>query len=417
MPELKAFLDQPVWGSLILTWQLGLSVLILLSLRFLPALGRKLGLLAYSLFFIFVLSSLSYMLLFFAALVLLYYFLFLIQDSPRKQWIAYGLVPLMIAFFFFCKDWRGLESPWTGSFIHNFGISYSLFRLIALVMDVGWGKIRLSANPLDFLSYAFFYPAFFMGPIERFQDFFANNLAKPPPLHWKSEGLQVLRILGAFGKAWIISRYLQFDWEHYFNYPQDLSYGQLWWGMYVRAFSFYLRVSSYNDLTIACCALAGYKIHENYDFSYFRRNLAEFWRTWHMTLMNILRNYIYIPLGGNRRHVYFNYLVIFMFVAMWHVSSKAFVVWGLWHAIGMCLLRLWRNFWKRVETSDENGVFKRLQGLSRQFPRASYALSMLFTFHFVALGWLPFWGGHPQGLSMILRILSGDRITLFLWEP
>jgi alginate O-acetyltransferase complex protein AlgI len=185
--------------------------------------------------------------------------------------------------------------------------------------------------------------------------------------------------------------------------------------MYVRAISFYLLVSASNDIKIACAALGGFRLHENYDYPYFKRNLALFWRSWHMTLIRFLRDYIYIPLGGNRKHVYFNILVVFLSAAFWHVTGKAFLLWGLWHGLGMCIFRYWQDFWKGVEHRNRKGLLLSLQSWSRAHSRFVGIFSTLLTFHFVALGWLPFWGGHPQGASMILRIISGNRWKLFEW--
>jgi D-alanyl-lipoteichoic acid acyltransferase DltB (MBOAT superfamily) len=104
-----------------------------------------------------------------------------------------------------------------------------------------------------------------------------------------------------------------------------------------------------------------------------------------------------------------------MMIAMWHVTSVAFVIWGLWHGLGMCILKLWLEFWGKVETKNTAGLARSLQLWSRGHPRTASLASTVFTFHYVALGWLPFWGGHPQGLSMILRILSGNHWKLFVW--
>lgn len=414
---LDSFFHTPVWGSWILDWQLAICIPLLLLAYVLPRKARSLLLLFYSFVFIGVLASLRYFFLFVGVGLFFYYFHYFVQDKAWRGKASWCMVFLMIAAFFMFLNAPALQSPWTGDKVHAFGISYTLFRWIAFTVDVGKGGIRLSGNPLEFMSYAFFYPTFFQGPIDRYQDFVFHNLSQRQALSTSIVLKNILRIAGGIFKAWIVKSFLELDWVHYFNYPQDLSYGYLWMGMYVRAISFYLLVSACNDLSIACCRLGGFKVPENYNYPYFRRNLAEFWRNWHMSLMNILREYIYIPLGGNRKHLYFNYFILFMFVAMWHVTSEAFVIWGLMHAFGMSFLRLWKNFWKRVENFPEGNFLKSAQGMARKFPKITYGISMLITFHFVALAWLPFWGGHPQGLSMILRLLTGNHVALFLWEP
>jgi alginate O-acetyltransferase complex protein AlgI len=301
--------------------------------------------------------------------------------------------------------------------LHGPPLRHRLFALPPAVRHPGRGQRKApSSDPLEFFVYAFFLPPFFQGPIERLDEFRKNLGPERPPLDRDTTVSCLIRIACALAKGWVVARYFELDWKTYFDYPQHLSYGFLVWGMYARAIGFYLFVSAANDLTIGCCTLAGYPLHENFDYPYFRRNLALFWRTWHMTLVRFLRDYVYLPLGGNRRRVYLNYLIVFLAIAMWHVVSPAFLLWGLWHGLGMCVLRLWQKYWSRIETR-EGGTLRSLQLWSRAHPSLTGLVSGLVTFHYVALGWLPFWGGHPQGLSMILRILSGNNWKLFEWIP
>ena len=413
--SLNDFLISPIFDHVLLTKELVLFPLFLLAIRFLPSLARNLTILLTSLALIVIATSPLYTFLFVATVSLLYFGLHRLQSSPRKKNLCDGLAILMVVLFFLLLDLPALRSPWTGQMVHRFGIAYSLFRLLSVVLDVGQGK-PLPANPLDFFVYAFFLPTFFQGPIERLDEF-RNNLAGRLSLNWSETGKNLIRIIGAFVKGWVVMRYLELDWKRYFDYPQGLSYSMLVWGMYARAIGFYLFVSAANDLTIACSAIAGYRINENYDYPYFKRNLAQFWRSWHMTLVRFLRDYVYLPLGGNRRHVFLNYLVIFLGVALWHVTSTAFVIWGLWHGLGMCLLKKWQDFWASVEEANRPGLVNSLQKWARRHPKMVTAVSTLVTFHFVALGWLPFWGGHPQGVGMAVRLLTGNHLTLFEWAP
>jgi D-alanyl-lipoteichoic acid acyltransferase DltB (MBOAT superfamily) len=387
----------------------------LLAIRFLPDFARNLTLLLVSIAWIEIATSPFYAFLFVAFTGVLYYALFWLQWSPKKKTATRLIALFLVVFYFLLQNEVFFHSAWTGSMVHRFGIAYSLFRLLAVTLDVGNGK-PLPTDPLEFFVFAFFLPPFFQGPIERLDEFRKNLGPERPPLHGKEMLAQVIRIACALAKGWVVARYLELDWKTYFDYPQHLSYGTLVWGLYARAIGFYLFVSAANDLTIASCTLAGYPLHENFDYPYFKRNLALFWRSWHMTLVRFLRDYIYLPLGGNRQRVYLNYLVVFLAIAMWHVVSPAFLIWGLWHGLGMCFLRLWQSWWAKIETR-EGGALHRLQAWSRSHPKLTHAASVLATFHFVAFGWLPFWGGHPQGVSMMLRILSGNHWKLFEWIP
>lgn len=414
MTGLNAFLTSPVFGDLLLTKSLVFFTILLLALRWLPDFARNLTIVLASVALIETLTSPFYAFGFVAVTGVLYYALFWLQWSQRKKvWscvIALGLVVL----YFLLMDLPAFRSPWTGQMVHRFGIAYSLFRLLMVTLDVGNGK-PLPSDPLEFFVYAFFAPTFFQGPVERLDEFRLNlSLATRTPLSLHETGSDLIRIASGLAKGWVVLHFFELDWKSYFDFPQRYSYGFLVWGMYARAIGFYLFVSAANDLTIACSALAGYRLSENYDYPYFQRNLREFWRRWHMTVIRFLRDYVYLPLGGNRRRAYLNLLIVFLAIAMWHVTSKAFLLWGLWHAAGMCLLGLWQSFWSKVE-GREGGSLKSLQSWSRAHPRLIRILSTLLTFHYVALGWLPFWGGHPQGLGMILRILSGNHWKLFEW--
>ncbi len=413
MSGLNEFLVSPLFDHVLLTKGLALFTVFLLLLRFLPEFPRKLALLIVSLILIEIATSPFYVFLFIVFAGSLYYALFWLQWSHHKKPISYLLAALTVILYFFLLDLPAFETPWTGQMVHNFGIAYSLIRFLSLIIDVGRG-MTLPVDPLDYFVYSFFVPTFFQGPIERLQEF-RENLVDLPKMVWKEVGSNLIRILGAFLKGWAALNLFELDWKQYFDYPQQYSYQFLLWGMYARSIGWYLIASAANDFTIACCAIAGYKIHENYDYPYFKRNLAEFWRSWHITFIRFLRDYIYIPLGGNRRHVSLNYLIVFMAAAMWHVTGKAFVLWGLWHGIGMCVLRLWQNFWKRVDDQKVPGTLWSWQLWARRHPTLIRVASTLLTFHFVALGWLPFFGGHPQGLSMFLRLISGNRWKMFEW--
>ncbi len=416
--SLNEIFTSPVFDGLLLNKSLVIFTVLLLTVRFLPDFARNLTILLSSVAVIEIITSPFYTFGFVATTGLIYYGLFWLQWHPRKSFWSHVIAVGLVVLYFFLLDLPMVSpawvSPWIGPFVHRFGVAYGLFRMLSVTLDVGRGK-PLPSDPLEFFVYAFFAPTFFQGPIERLDEFRKNLSSEMRPLlSWPETGSQFIRIAVAILKGWVATHYLELDWKTYFDYPQHLSYGTLVWGLYARAFGFYLFVSAANDLTIACCALAGYRISENYDYPYFRKNLAEFWRTWHMTLTRFTRDYLYIPLGGKKRHIYRNYAIVFLAIAMWHVTSWAFLIWGLWHGLGMCFLKMWQDFWKRVEAKD-GGPLRNLQLWGRSHPRMVTMLSVLVTFHYVALGWLPFWGGHPQGLSMLLRILSGNHWTLFIW--
>ncbi len=415
MNSISQTLLSPVYPAIPFNLGLALFLVILFLSNYLPTLGKKLIIFLTSLAFLALMTSIEYLLYFLGVALAVYYLSYLIQDKPYKKQIAYFTSILLTVFFFLMMSLPSWETPWTGSYVHSFGIAYSLMRLVAFVLDVG-KEFKVQKNPLDFLLFQFFMPTFFKGPIEKFQEF--RNYFQLPYRPTFDIAIPVfLRFSGAAIKGFLAFHFLNIDWQTFFNTPQLYSYNSLIWGFYARAISFYFIVSAANDFSIGGCTLCGVPLHENYDYPYFRRNLADFWRTWHITVFRFLRDYLYIPLGGNRRHHLLNLFIVFMAIALWHVVSVAFVIWGAWHALGMCVLVGWQKLWKRVESTNQLTLLKSLHLKSKSYPRFMQVISTLITFHFVAIGWLPFWGGHPQGINMFLRLISGNHWKLFEWEP
>jgi len=151
--------------------------------------------------------------------------------------------------------------------------------------------------------------------------------------------------------------------------------------MYAYAFKIYLDFSAYSDLAIGAARCFGYHLPENFNWPYIARNLVEFWRRWHISLSTWIRDYLYIPLGGNRRG--FGKMLWYTFLAMtisglWHGSNWTFVVWGMWHGAGQGVYKLWQKW--------HGGR----QLLPRAFAPVGLVASWALTFHFVCLGWVFF---------------------------
>ncbi len=399
--DLAVLLKAPVYDHLPLTWGLACFAGLLLVSRLFSSEGRPLFLLGASLFILELATDPFYLFLFVATGGLLFLTLMYTAMRPYRQQVCTGLAIGLVVFYFWLMH---TPSPFTGSLVHEFGISYTLIRWLSVILDIRAG-LPIAGGMAEFFCYTFFAPTFFKGPIERFEHFH-ETMTQPDPLTLKDTLLTLLRIAIGCLKWWFAQKYLAMDWKIVFDTPQYFSYGHLWITFYTLSLWFYLLVSGANDLTIAACGLAGFRISENFHFPYFKRNLSLFWRSWHMTLTGFCRDYLYIPLGGNRRHPFRNILIVFMSIALWHVVSPAFFIWGLWHATGMILLRIWTKF---CTTKPQ------LQAWAQRYPRFTSGASMILTFHFVSIGWLPFWGGHPQGVSLFLRLISGNHWKLFVW--
>jgi alginate O-acetyltransferase complex protein AlgI len=292
--------------------------------------------------------------------------------------------------------------------VQDLGISYLYLRVIHVTVD--WVKGKLGSPRFSqFFAYIFYFPTMAGGPVERYLPFFEGtffNFEKPwfPVLDLP----MALRFIGGLLKIWICNTFLWLPYSQLWDHTATLPYSTLIQIYYLRAITFYLMVSGINDLILMFSKFMGIPLNENYHYPYFRRNLAHFWRNWHISLSTILRDYVYEPLGGRRWHQGLNYLLTFLFCAMWHVTSPAFVLWGLMHGFGMMGLRAWQSFWQRYaeKIPGAGPTLIALRDKLKGYPHFCEGLGAIATFHYVALTWLPFWGGYPQGVVAVLRLLG-----------
>ena len=186
-------------------------------------------------------------------------------------------------------------------------------------------------------------------------------------------------ITGGLFKKVIVANYLSTDFvDAVFRSPADFSRLDLVLGMYAYAIQIYCDFSAYTDIAIGIANLLGYRFPQNFDQPYRARTVQEFWRRWHMTLSSWLRDYLYIPLGGNREGEllrYRNIMVTMALGGLWHGASPNFVVWGLMHGAALVVGRV----------LERSSAFAGLRG-----GRLSAVLAWLVTFHFVCVTWVFF---------------------------
>ena len=260
------------------------------------------------------------------------------------------------------------------------GISFFTFEFIHYLTDLYQG--RLHPEPADsraepaglrrFLLFALFFPTLLAGPIKRYQQF-PSQVATPPPTELAAGLWRILlglakKILIADTLAAIAVRLQQ---------PDQVTPLGLWLGMYAYAGQIYADFSGYSDLAIGMARLYGYRVPENFDWPYLATNLQVFWRRWHISLSSWIRDYLFIPLGGSRvssLRAAANLLGVMALCGLWHGAAWHFVVWGVWHGVGLGAGQLWR----------------RLRPLPTAPGRALRGLHVLLTFHYVCFGWVLF---------------------------
>ena len=233
------------------------------------------------------------------------------------------------------------------------GISFYTFHAISYVVDVRRGRVPAERSPLDVALYIAFFPQLVAGPILR-AAFFLPQLRRPRPFSGigQSQGLRLI-LKGLIYKALIADRLAGLA---------DPAFGAVAGQgdatLAVAAVAFYGQIyfdfAGYSLLAIGTARLLGYRIPKNFDYPYSALSLTEFWRRWHMSLSFWLRDYVYIPLGGNRAglgRVLVNLMITMVLGGLWHGASWNFVLWGALHGAGLCLHKLWRQQGIRLDAA------------------------------------------------------------------
>lgn len=261
------------------------------------------------------------------------------------------------------------------------GISFYTFQTLSYTIDIYRKKLEPTKNFFDFALFVAFFPQLVAGPIER-----ASNLlpqiSKPRHMTYEKtlSGLNLV-LLGYFKKVAIADTLAPIV-ENIFASPGTMSSGQLWTGVIAFTFQIYGDFSGYTDIARGIARMLGFELMKNFDAPYLSRNITEFWRKWHISLSSWLKDYLYIPLGGNRHGILKTYrnLMITMFLGgLWHGAAWTFVFWGLLH--GICLAG---------HRMILRGNKPRLTWPRNFSGRIVDILKVIFTFHLVALSWIFF---------------------------
>ncbi len=288
----------------------------------------------------------------------------------------------------------GLHTNWsTFNIIVPIGISFFTFKLIAYVVEVYKGNMEPCRDFVTFAAYIAFFPTIMSGPIDS-PKMFIPQLEKPR--WWNNEmvleGLK--RVLwGMFLKMCIadkISPYTDSVFNNYYHHSGIT----IILASVLYTFQIYTDFCGYSEMAIGVSRVMGIKVTENFLRPYFVTNVGDFWRRWHMSLMNWFRDYIYIPLGGSRcskARMYWNTMVVFMVSGLWHGANWTFIIWGAYHGALVCLYKAMRKAAK-PRSKAASGVQEQQSRVQRSKikDQSSKYLSILFVFALVTIGWMVF---------------------------
>lgn len=222
------------------------------------------------------------------------------------------------------------------------GISFFTFQGMSYVIDLYYANVKVQRNPACIAFYIAFFPQLIAGPIVRYVTIEEQIYKRTESLEKFVEGVQRF-ILGLSKKA-IIANTLGYTADQVFSQsPVANTMASAWVGAVCYAFQIFFDFSGYSDMAIGLGKMFGFDFLENFNYPYISKTITEFWRRWHISLSTWFRDYLYIPLGGNRRgNVYIHLLIVFLATGIWHGASFNFVVWGLWHGFFLIVERFSR---------------------------------------------------------------------------
>jgi alginate O-acetyltransferase complex protein AlgI len=221
------------------------------------------------------------------------------------------------------------------------GISFFTFHAISYVVDVHKRTASAQRSVRDFALYILLFPQLIAGPIIRYRDIAAQLVARDPSVSEFAYGVR--RFVLGLGKKLLIANTLGQTADAIFALPgAELAAPAAWLGIACYTLQIYFDFSGYSDMAIGLMRMFGFRILENFNYPYIARSIREFWRRWHISLSNWFRDYVYVPLGGNRkgtRRAYANLVIVFLLCGLWHGASWTFVLWGAWHGVFLVVER------------------------------------------------------------------------------
>ncbi|MEO0540983.1 MAG: MBOAT family O-acyltransferase [Cyanobacteria bacterium P01_A01_bin.105] len=278
------------------------------------------------------------------------------HPQPRRRWLwvslgtNLGVLGIFKYFNFFADSathffgWLGLPvNGVTLNVVLPVGISFFTFQTLSYTLDVYFGRLEPERNLLNLACFIGFFPQLVAGPIVRAIDFLPQLQSSRRFSQVDVRACLILFLLGFFKKA-CVSDNLAPLVDTYFSAPQDYAALSAWIGVLSYTVQIYCDFSGYSDMAIAVAGLLGYELGLNFDAPYFADSITAFWRRWHISLSTWLKDYLYIPLGGNRGGgllTYRNLLLTMLLGGLWHGAAWTCVFWGALHGAALVVHREW----------------------------------------------------------------------------
>jgi alginate O-acetyltransferase complex protein AlgI len=317
-----------------------------------------------------------------------------LQQKERKKYARLvfisGIAVNLLLLFFYKYTGFALSAFGVGKSLSlpvaPVGISFYTFSAVSFLTDVYRGTVPAPKNFIDLALYLTFFPKFISGPIVPYADFEKELYARSADAALTEAG--VTRFTVGLAKKLVVADSLALTFNAIIALPAgDLTVIHAWLGLFTYAFMLYFDFSGYSDMAIGLGNACGFHFNENFDHPYVSVSVTDFWRRWHVSLGRWFRDYVYIPLGGNRKgkaRTLLNNFLTMVVVGLWHGSTWMFVIWGALHGLGLVVHKLCRPWLRKI---PDNGLSK--------------AFGWLLTMAFVTVCWVFFRAGSLQDCQEI----------------
>ena len=296
-------------------------------------------------------------------------------------------------------------NPWTLKIILPVGISFYTFHGLSYVIDIYKKRIKAEKNFIDYSVFVSFFPLLVAGPIERATHLLPQIKVKRTfKYHAAVDGLKQI-VWGLFKKVVVADNCAKFANEIFDN-SIDYSGSTLVLGALLFTFQIYGDFSGYSDIALGTARLFGIDLLKNFSYPYFSRDIAEFWRRWHISLSSWFKDYVYIPLGGSKGGIWKkirNTFIIFLLSGLWHGANWTFIMWGLLNAIYIIPSILFNTNRNNIE----------IVAKGKCFPTIKEFLSMCLTFCLIAFSWIFFRSENMvEAISYITHMFSNSLFKM-----
>ena len=341
----------------------------------------------------------------------------------RKKFLIYSIITNLgiLGFFkyynFFAGNLQFVLSSWgvviplsTLNIILPVGISFYTFQTMSYTIDIYYGKMQSEKSFVNFALFVAFFPQLVAGPIERAKRLIPQIRAKRVlTLQQFYEG-SFLIFWGLYQKVFISDNLAKIV-DPVFAAEGSQSGMMVLIALYAFAFQIFCDFSGYSNIARGLCKCMGFEIMINFNLPYFAKNPSDFWQRWHISLSSWLKDYLYIPLGGNRKGMlksYRNLALTMILGGFWHGAAWTFIAWGIYHGLLLIIYRLLSDCFKNIYISVRP-IFKKIFSV----------INIIFFFHITCLGWLIFRAISIEQIYDMLYSLVYDfhlRQFLLFWD-